>query len=432
MTLSHHFPTFHRMLHARLDPGRWPPGTRITADGDMLVGGVALTRVAARHGTPAAVLDVAEVRRRCAAHRAALPWADLGWSAAALAAPGVLRLVAAQGLSVTVGSVAELAAARAAGVPAAATLARRPLPGFAGAVVLRDPREAGEHPDRAAAPRPVLLAVALRGHGPGVAPGDAVEAVRRLLAGPGVRLAGLHAVPGPPGSRVSAYEAAVRVLLAVASALREAHGVAVERLHLSGDGVVPASDPHGLAQRLRTAMDYECRVLRLPAPRLTLETGRALLAPAAVTLLRVVTATGAAVTLEGPLTGSVAGPLTGPVGDTFAQPRSAIPGAPAAPFAEPSAAAHAGPFDPYAEPSAEPAPGPDPAVRLVGRSQGAKLRTVGVGGPGEGPRRLPLPEDVAPGDLLAVAHRVGGPALACGPGHALVAVEDGAARLLTE
>ena len=409
MTLGQLFPTFHKVLHARLEPGHWPVGTRVTADGDLVVGGVPLTRVAARYGTPVGVLDDAEVRRRCAAYRTALPWADTACTAAALPVPAVLRRFAAAGWWVTVGSAAELAAARSAAFPAARTVAHGVLPGFAGTTVVGAPGEVGDPARLRGAPgtrRPVLIRVALRPGDPGVRVDAVPGTVRRLAAEPGLRAVGLSYGPGSPDRRVSAYESAARRLLALVAAVRDQHGITLGRLHvdgggaeyrggagpspLTGSGVGPGAgppggedtdgpDPLGLADRLRVALAYECRTRALAAPRLTVEPGPVLTGPAAVTLLRVLRADAGTIVVDGP-------PAAGPV------------------------------------------------VRLVGRVPAARRRTFAVTGSGTGsctapqPLTLTLPEDVRPGDLLAVP----GAGAYAPTLPALVAVAAGSARLLRE
>ena len=51
----------------------WPHSARLEADGDISIGGLRLSALAARYGTPAYILDEADVRDRCRAYADALP-----------------------------------------------------------------------------------------------------------------------------------------------------------------------------------------------------------------------------------------------------------------------------------------------------------------------------------------------------------------------
>lgn len=430
MTLDRLFPTLHAVLHARVEPGVWPGSTAVTGAGEMLVGGVALSAVAARWGTPVRVLDRAEVQARCAAYRTALPTAETAFAVAALPLPAVLRWITAEGLSLAVRTPAELAAARTAGCPAGRIIAHGP-PSRAGrevgarTVVVRSFAEI----DRLAAGRPavrrdVLIRVAAGAAAPGIGapsfgdpgPGDpgpgtpgfgtsdpggpglgdpgfriedgsALAAAARVLAVPGARLAGAHCHLGAQTGRIARYEVAARRLLALLAAIRDQLGVVPDRLNLGGGHTIaytpgaPALDLHGLAARLTAVLHYESRALALPLPALTLEPGRAIAGPAGVTLHRVLRVTPAAVTLDGPL--------------------------------DPDRRA-GGPDEDVAD---------GHHVRVVGRISGPR-RPFAVTG---AVRAVPLPEDVTAGDLLAVARTGAHPA---GSDTAVVAVAGGVARAL--
>ncbi|MDN5859918.1 MAG: diaminopimelate decarboxylase, partial [Pseudonocardia sp.] len=73
MTLTDIIPTLRSTCYARLDRGLWPASAESSCDGEVSVGGLRLTELAARFGTPLYVLDTDEVRKRCRAYRSALP-----------------------------------------------------------------------------------------------------------------------------------------------------------------------------------------------------------------------------------------------------------------------------------------------------------------------------------------------------------------------
>jgi diaminopimelate decarboxylase len=395
MTFDRLFPTLYKVLHARVEPGIWPGSTQVTAAGEMLIGGTALSAVAAAHGTPVLVLDPAEVRHRCAAYRTALPAAETAFTVAALPHPEVLRWIIGEGLSLAVAAPAELAAARTAGCPAARIIAHR-MPAAVGAdtVVVRSLAEI----DRAAAGRgrrDVLIRVAAETGGPGfrIDDGAATAAVRRLLAVPGVRPVGVHCHLGSSIGRISRYEAATRRLLALLAAIRDELGVTLARLNLGGGHAVartpgaPFLDLPGLGARLTAVLAYETRALALLPPALVLEPGRAITGPAGVGLHRVLGVTSDEAVLDSPLD------CDGPLAADNRLDHSCAGG-------------H--------------------QVRLVGRVPGPRrpFRVTGA------THAVPLPEDLRAGDLLAAACAGAYPARP-GPTPVVVAVADGAARALS-
>jgi diaminopimelate decarboxylase len=149
--------------------------------------------------------------------------------------------------------------------------------------------------------------------------------------------------------------------------VRDTHGLVLRELDLGGGHAVPylpgedTFDLAGYAQRIRIAVNYTASVLGLPVPHLTIEPGRAVVAPAGVTLYRVVTVKGDFVAVDGGMSDNM---------------RVALYGA-------------------------------KYCVRLAGRQSSAPLRTVTVVGrhceAGDViATDVPLPGDVHAGDVLAV------------------------------
>ena len=91
----------------------WP----LTAEPAVSVGGVSLTEIAGRFGTPAYVVDEEHVRVRCREYAKAMAPHEVAYAAKAFWCRAMARWIAEEGLSLDVCSEGELAVARAAGFP---------------------------------------------------------------------------------------------------------------------------------------------------------------------------------------------------------------------------------------------------------------------------------------------------------------------------
>jgi diaminopimelate decarboxylase len=305
-----------------LEHGVWPRGTRLGRDGELLFAGAPVSHLAARFGTPAYLIDEAEVRARARAYRTALPDAEVAFAGKALCTKSVLRWVAEEGLSLDTCSAGEIAIARSVCFPAERILlhgnAKTPedlkaalsygvrrivldsldeieqLSALARAsqqVMIRVTPgiEANTHPAITTGTEGQKFGFSLR---PGV--GDNLDrAVAAVLAQPSLRLVGLHCHIGSQVSRVDRYEEAARKMVEVLAYLRDAYGVTLRELDLGGGHAVPylpdqpEFDLDGYARRLRVALAYECSVQSFPLPRLTIEPGRAIVGAAGITMYRV-------------------------------------------------------------------------------------------------------------------------------------------------
>ncbi|HEY0453659.1 diaminopimelate decarboxylase, partial [Actinophytocola sp.] len=321
MTLIDLLPSLRGFERAGLVAGVWPASARLDDSGDLVVGGVSMTRVAAVFGTPAYVLDEAEVRRQCRAYRAALPEVEISYAGKALLTRAVARWMREEGLGLDVCSAGELAVARRAGFPGERiTLhgnAKSPedlkaaVAGQVGRVVVDSFDELDQLAAVARARQQVLVRVTpgVDGHthhaiatgvedqkfGFSLAGGSAAEAVRRVLAQPALELAGLHCHIGSQLTRVADFEEAARRMVALLAAIRDEHGIVVPLLNLGGGHAVryhagdTGFDLDCFARRMHIAVRLECDRHRLPVPRLAIEPGRALVARAGITLYRVLT-----------------------------------------------------------------------------------------------------------------------------------------------
>lgn len=301
MTLGESIPSVARIGQGRLSGRVWPAGAVTGDNRDLVVGGVSLTRIAATFGTPSGVLDEADFRARCLRYRRMLPEMEISYAGKALLTRAVASWCAQEGLSLGLGSAAELAVARSVNFPAervtlhgdrkTAEDLKAASDYRVGRIVLDSFDEIEQVASIAPDGQPVLIRV-----DPAADPHTAAETARRVLArarSGGPRLAGLHCHLGSQVVRVAAYEEAARRMLGLLARIRDEHGVTLGLLNLGGGHAVPYrhEDPEfdlgGFAGRVRAALGYECDRHRLPHPRVAVEPGRALVARAGVTLYRV-------------------------------------------------------------------------------------------------------------------------------------------------
>ncbi|MFB8442890.1 diaminopimelate decarboxylase [Streptomyces niveus] len=413
-------------------PSVWPASAVSAPGGDLSVAGVSLLELAERYGTPTYVLDEGEVRSRARAWARALPEAEIVYAAKAFLCRAVVDWMEEEGLGLDVCSAGELELAATRGFPAERIVlhgnAKSPqdlgtalrlgvgrividsgceIARLAAQVPAHDARqvmvrvlpgiEAGAHPK-------IRTGAEGQKFGLSIANGDAEEAVARILGQPQLELTGLHCHLGSQISSPEPYEGAVRELVSFLVRVRDRFGVVLPELDLGGGfaaAYLPgdaAPAPAVYARRIRRALTGACAEADLPLPRLTVEPGRSIMAPAGIALYRVL-----AVKRSG---GRVFVAVDGGMSDN---PRPALYGA-------------------------------RYTVRRVGRASAAPMRAATVVGRhceagdvlADG---VELPEDVRPGDVLAVpasgAYQV---SMASGYNMTgrppVVAVADGRSRLL--
>jgi diaminopimelate decarboxylase len=304
-----------------------PPFPRTAEfDGDRLVaiGGSPVAGLAREHGTPLYVLDRAELVGRMAAWRDAFgPECSVAYASKALCVVGVLQLVAAAGLHLDVASAGELATAVRAGFPmsrvvfhgnnkSAGELEQAVALGV-GRIAVDSFTELNRLSGFASAADrdvDVLLRVtpgiSAGGHafirtgqddskfGFTLSAGLASEAVEQALGSPRLRLAGVHCHIGSQITSHDAHVEAAEVLVAFLAEVAASTGVTLAELNLGGGiGIVhePGDEaPEDLgryAAALRAAVAETSARHGIPAPRLAVEPGRAIAGPAGVTLYTV-------------------------------------------------------------------------------------------------------------------------------------------------
>ncbi|MFG2145434.1 diaminopimelate decarboxylase [Streptomyces sp. NPDC048696] len=380
-------------------PSVWPDSAVSAPGGDVALGGVSLAELAERHGTPAYVLDEEEVRSRARAWRRALPDADIVYAAKAFVSRAVVDWMAEEGLGLDVCSAGELELAATRGFPPERVVMhgnakspqdlRTALRLGVGRIVIDSDCEiariAAQVPGaeaqrvlvrvlpgiEAGAHRKIQTGSEGQKFGLSIANGDAEDAVARVLGQPELELTGLHCHLGSQIASPEPYGEAVRRLVALLARIRDRHGVTLPELDLGGGFAAaylpgdPAPPPAAYARRITEELDRACAEFGVPTPRLTVEPGRSIMAPAGVALYRVLSVkrSGAQVFVA----------VDGGMSDN---PRPALYGA-------------------------------RYTVRMVGRSTAAPMRTTTVVGrhceAGDIlAQDVELPEDVRPGDILAV------------------------------
>ncbi len=126
-----------------------------------------------------------------------------------------------------------------------------------------------------------------------LASGAADEAVRRVLACPGLEFAGLHSHIGSQIFDTAGFEVAAHRVLDLAVRIRDEHGIEIAELDLGGGfGIAYTEEDDApevvkLAHSLRQIVDWQCQAAGLPVPRLTVEPGRGIVGPSMVTLYSV-------------------------------------------------------------------------------------------------------------------------------------------------
>ncbi|GAA4231184.1 diaminopimelate decarboxylase [Actinomadura meridiana] len=304
-----------------LDPAVWPRNAK--RDGGVLsVGGVDVRDLVREYGTPLYVYDEEDVRSRAREYAAAFHDGDVHYASKAFLCTAVARWVKEEGLGLDVCSGGELAVALAADFPVeritlhgsnkAAWEIEKALEAGVGRIVLDSFEEiarvgylAQEMGVRPKVMVRVTTGVEAHTHefiatahddqkfGFSRSSGAALEAVRRVLELRQLELVGLHSHIGSQIFEVDGFEVAAHRLAELLVAIRDEHGVELPELDLGGGygiAYVPGEAPHdpkSIADGLRNIVVRECRAYGLTMPRLTVEPGRAIVGAGGVTLYEV-------------------------------------------------------------------------------------------------------------------------------------------------
>jgi diaminopimelate decarboxylase len=304
-----------------LVPHLWSSTTH-KADGELRVGGMAVADVAAEFDTPAYLLDEADFRARARAFKEAFADYEVFYAGKAFLCTTVARWVAEEGLSLDVCSNGELTVALRAGFDPARIgyhgnnktypELRRAVAEGVGRIIVDSFTEIerlAEITSELGASARVMVRVTagVEAHtheyiatahedqkfGFSITSGDALEAVRRVLAADGVELLGLHSHIGSQIFDSSGFEVAAHRVLALHHRVSDELGVTLPEMDLGGGfGIAyttqdDPSDPAQLATELTKIVEHECRGLGVEPPRLSIEPGRAIVGPAMCTVYTV-------------------------------------------------------------------------------------------------------------------------------------------------
>lgn len=306
--------------------GLWPSSAARTGDGELTVGGVAASRLAAEFGTPLYVIDETDARARATALRHAFEteFGRIGttvrvyYAGKAFLSTEIARWMIADGLNIDVCSGGELAVALAAGVDpgrlgfhgnnkSLAEIDEATRVGV-GTIVIDSAVEI----DRVAAAarrHGVVQAVRLRVNSGvhahtheylatahedqkfGIVLEDAPALVAAIRAEKSLRFLGLHGHIGSQIFGADGFAEAASRLLAVHAQLLQ--GGPVPELNLGGgfgiaytsaDTPIPIRE---LAARIADGVAAECARRGIPVPAIAIEPGRVIIGPAGITLYSV-------------------------------------------------------------------------------------------------------------------------------------------------
>jgi diaminopimelate decarboxylase len=303
-------------------PRLWSAGASKDADGVLHLAGVDVDRIAREVGTPAYVLDAADLKARAREFATAFAGWQVYYAGKSFLCTAVARWVSAAGLGVDVCSGGELAVALRAGVdPATIGLhgnnkseeeLRSALAADVGRIIVDSFDEIGRLTRLASylevRPRVMVrVTTGVEAHthefiatahedqkfGFSIAGGQAEAALLACHESPALELIGIHSHIGSQIFDSEGFEVAARRTLRLHAEFADATGVELPELDLGGGfgiAYTSADTPSTaaeLATDMRTIVDHECSALGIAVPQLSIEPGRAISGPSTFALYRV-------------------------------------------------------------------------------------------------------------------------------------------------
>ena len=290
----------------------FPDSARIE-HGELVIGGVRASELAARFGTPLVPYCELTLRARAREIRAAVPDALVLYGSKAFPNVALMRLLAEEGLGADVSTLGELAFARAAGMGGeqivvhgnAKSEEELRAAADAEATVVLDAEDEVPRADATGVQR-VLVRVTLgveadtheaiqtghHGSKFGLPPDHALRTVEEARA-LGLDVAGLHVHVGSQLADTAAHEETIELLATFTARCRDKLGWTPRLVNTGGGFGVrhvleePNAPLGHLAREVAEAVSRAWSKHDLPTPRLVLEPGRALVGQAGITLYRV-------------------------------------------------------------------------------------------------------------------------------------------------
>ncbi|MGV9673111.1 MULTISPECIES: diaminopimelate decarboxylase [unclassified Gordonia (in: high G+C Gram-positive bacteria)] len=305
----------------------WPRNAARDETGELAIAGVGVTELAETFGTPLFVIDESDFRSRCADMIDAFgPYGRVHYASKAFLCTEIARWVDQQGLSIDVCSGGELAIALRAGFPAeriafhgnnkSSTELTDALEAGVGHIVVDSMTEI-ERLDVLAGERGLVADVLIRvtvgveahthefiatAHedqkfGFALAGGVAMDAVRRVFATDNLRLVGLHSHIGSQIFDMDGFELAAHRVLGLLHDVVAEFGVEktsqMSIVDLGGGlgiSYIPEDRPlpvNAVAETLAEIVKRESAAVGLPMPTIAVEPGRAIAGPGTITLYEV-------------------------------------------------------------------------------------------------------------------------------------------------
>jgi len=303
-------------------PQLWSEQVSKDGDGVLRVAGLSVTEIADQVGTPAYVLDEADLRARARAFATAFAGWDVYYAAKSLLCTAVARWVSEEGLGVDVCTGGELAVVQRAGVDLrrvglhgnnkSVPELRHALTAGVGRIIVDSPAEIVRLTDLAdelgVRPRVMVrVTTGVEAHtheyiatahedqkfGFSIAGGAAAEALLACYEQPDLDLVGIHSHIGSQIFDAEGFEVAARRTLRLHAEFARRTGTALPELDLGGGfGIAytsadSPSTPHRLAAALTEIIEHECAGLGIAVPHLSIEPGRAISGPSTFALYEV-------------------------------------------------------------------------------------------------------------------------------------------------
>ncbi len=303
-------------------PRLWSAGVSKGEDGVLSVAGVSVTEIAQQVGTPAYVVDEADLRARARAFAEAFAGWDVYYAGKSFLCTAVARWVSEEGLGIDVCSGGELAVVQRAGIALGQVglhgnnksieELRQGLTAGVGRIIVDSFDEIARlgalATELGLRPRVMVrVTTGVEAHtheyiatahedqkfGFSIAGGTAAQALQACHAHPALDLVGSHSHIGSQIFDAEGFEVAARRTLRLHADFRTATGLEMPELDLGGGfGIAytsadSPSTPAALAVALRSIIEHECAALGIAVPHLSIEPGRAISGPSAFALYRV-------------------------------------------------------------------------------------------------------------------------------------------------